>query len=466
MKSIRKIWLKFSILTIIVLTIFSSCQKDDNSPEAGKTDVSRWIYSWMKEVYYWVDKLPVNVNIQEKTDPIAFFDELIYKSEDRWSYITDDYSALELELSGTPVSMGYSPAFGLFSGSDKVFIVVEYVYPNSPASYAGLKRGDIILTINGESLDTMNYYYLFSQPDYTAELGTVSGNQIYNSHKSITMKAASIDADPLIYSNIYNIADRKIGYIVYTEFISGENNKYLDVFDAVIDNFISNQITDLVVDLRYNPGGQIDAAGHLASAIAPAGVVSSSETFVKFVYNSSLQSYYYENDGSDSDHLTYKFPSNTHNVNLSHVYFLTTKNTASASELLITGLKPYMDVTVIGENTFGKYVGSWVIYDDRVPPKHNYAIMPIVMKYSNSQGYTDFKDGLAPDLEMKDNLIEAPPFGDPEDPMLAAAIQDITGMALKSAKTLEYPAIKRLDSRLDRIRRNLIIPMKDYNPGN
>ena len=144
---------------------------------------------------------------------------------------------------------------------------------------------------------------------------------------------------------------------------------------------------------------------------------------------------------------------------MNRVYFLTTSGTASASELLISGLEPYMDVVQIGEWTYGKYTGAWVMPDDN----EEWAMVPIVLKYANINGYTEFKDGLEPDYEIEDDLLSAVPFGDTSDPMVAQAIELVTGSVVattlktKSAylstfKKLKIPAKKEL-------KRNLIVPL-------
>ncbi|MBN2275897.1 MAG: PDZ domain-containing protein [Bacteroidales bacterium] len=457
MKLIRSLFSVASLSAVIAISILSSCDKlkDD---EKDNVEISSWIYEWMQEVYFWNNTFPSNINIKTKTEPKAFFYELVYETEDRWSYITDDYETLQSELSGTPVSMGYSPAFGVFMNTNKVFIIVEYVYPNSPASDAGLKRGDIILTINGAVPDTDNYFDLYSQSSYTVGLGTYVDNTIYDSGKSISMTAALIEADPLIYDTVYTVSGKRIGYMVYTEFITGDDNQYLASLDQVFDKFKSYDITDLVIDLRYNPGGEIEAATYLASAIAPVSVANNSRTFVTFLYNENLQSYYEDTEGPESDDLVCKFPANAHNLDLNHVYFLTTKGTASASELLMIGLSPYMDVTVVGESTFGKYTGSWLIYDFETPRKHNWAIMPIVMKYANAEGYTNFVDGLAPDYAIEDNLIAARPFGDASDPVLSRALDLITASPYKTTKSTGRKDYMLLDNPVKKMKSRLIIP--------
>jgi carboxyl-terminal processing protease len=463
MKLLRAVYSWYLPAAMALLLLVVSCRKDNNDlPKDEETqkkiEVSKWLYDWMKDVYFWNETFPGTINVEEKTDPEAFFYELTYDPEDKWSYITDDWKSLESELSGTPVSMGYSPAFGIFSGTGRVFILVEYVYPASPAHAAGLKRGDIILTINGEYMDSTNYYDLYSQSTYTAGLGVYANNTISLSGKTIPMTASSFNADPLIFDSVYTIADKKIGYMVYTEFINGDNDQYHASLDRLFDLYKSSGVSDVIIDLRYNPGGEIDASGYLASALAPYSVVSSSSTFVTFLYNKELQSYYEKKEGAESKNLIYKFPANSHNLDLSHVYFLTTYYSASASEMLMVGLRPYMDVSIVGERTYGKYTGMWVIYDFNKPPAHNWAILPIVLKYANSLGYTDFKNGLEPDIAVDDNLLLAKSFGDTEDPILIAALQDITGASLKSAHLVEKPTYKRLENGTDRLRKNVFMP--------
>jgi len=241
------------------------------------------------------------------------------------------------------------------------------------------------------------------------------------------MTAAQIDADPAIYHSVFDYGGMKTGYLVFTEFVSGTNDKYLSTLDNIFDDFKTAGVTNLIVDLRYNPGGGIDCAGYLASAIAPSSAVSGNNILVNMDYNELLDYYFLYYEGKNSENLVFRFPENSHNLNLSTVYFLTTSGTASASELLISGLRPYMNSIIIGEATYGKYTGAFVLSDYNNPPQHNWAIIPIVLKYANADGYTDFTEGLTPDYEMTDDLVGAAPFGDISDPMVAKALEVITG---------------------------------------
>jgi C-terminal processing protease CtpA/Prc len=206
-------------------------------------------------------------------------------------------------------------------------------------------------------------------------------------------------------------------------------------------------ISQLILDLRYNPGGEVRVANYLASAIAPEAVVNSKEILVSYEYNDNLKQYFSDRQGADSPNIISRFEQNENNLNLNEVVILTSGTTASASELVINGLKPYMDVTVIGENTFGKFYGSYVLYDQNEPPKHNWAIAPVVLKYANANGVTDFVNGIAPDIFLEDNLLLANRFGDENDPMLATAISYINGSITSGriASTRQYQPVYDMD---------------------
>ncbi|MEO0331882.1 MAG: S41 family peptidase, partial [Bacteroidota bacterium] len=235
-----------------------------------------------------------------------------------------------------------------------------------------------------------------------------------------------VQADPVLYTEIKTNIDSKVGYLVYTEFISGDSRQWLTSLGEALNGFQQENITDLIVDLRYNPGGEIEAAQFLASALAPASAVANEEVLVQYEYNNELTRAIRFTEGEDSENLISTLSGNGYNLNLNRVIFLTAQGTASASELLINGLEPYMEVVTVGEPTVGKFYGSWVIPDLEEPARHNWAVAPVVLKYANSLGETDFVDGLPPDYPVEDNLLAAYPFGDENDPVLAQALAVIS----------------------------------------
>ena len=121
------------------------------------------------------------------------------------------------------------------------------------------------------------------------------------------------------------------------------------------------------------------------------------------------------------------------NLGLTRLYVLTTLSTASASELLINSLSPYIQVIQIGAPTTGKYQASTTLYDSPdfnrsgANPGHTYAIQPLIYKTVNAAGVTDYAEGLMPDIEIFENLRNLGTIGDINEPLLKTALDHITG---------------------------------------
>lgn len=395
-------------------------------------NIPEWIYEEMSFFYYWNGDIPDEEPSGDE-EPEPYFNSLL-NSTDQFSYISDDAEALKEEISGTIVAMGFSSAFGVFTNSDALFAVVEYVYPNSPADAAGLERGDIIIEINGEDLNDDNYLELTSNDGFSVTLGRYNGSYISSTKEIIDIGTGIIELNPVIHYEVKEVENIKVGYLVYVDFIAGEDDIWLNNLGDALAYMQQQDVSELVLDLRYNPGGEVSVAKYLASALAPASVVDGAEILVNFQYNDVLQEYFLDRQGTDSPNLNVRFSENENNLNLTNLYVLTTGGTASASELVINGLKPYMNVVIIGEPTYGKFYGSYLLYDESDPPKHNWAIAPVVLKYANVNGVTDFVNGLDPDVYLQDNMLEAKPFGDDSDPLLAAALTMIAGGDLSTSR--------------------------------
>ncbi len=415
----------------ISLNFFVQCSDDPTGVGSKYLEVNSWIRSQMSDYYYWNFVVPSMA--PGNLLPEQFFKDILYET-DEFSYMTDDAETLLNELNGSRYSSGFSPAILSFSYRDQLFMVVKYVYPNSPAQQAGLKRGDIILSVNGQTLSSSNYQELlqingtvaYGLGSYTLDVETQQAN-ITDLDSVISVRKEILQLDPVITTKVIETGGKRIGYLFYAQFIDGTADVFIDRLNERLAALKAQEVDELVIDLRYNPGGRITAASQFANALVPLETAQKNDIFVEFEYNSLLENFYQNRDGVDSENLFLRFQEGPVSMGLERIYVLITNQTASASELLIHGLKPYMEVITVGSNTFGKYYGSFVITGTFQSPSLYYAILPVTLKYSNANQETDFTDGLEAQIAASENILSPKPLGDPEDPLLEAAISDILG---------------------------------------
>ncbi len=418
------------------------------------TDVNKFIYNGLKDYYLWVDQVPsltsrkytvkdsLNAFLNTYTDPNKLFTDLLYqyKTIDKWSFIVDDSKIIDNWIQGISETMGFDFMLSRIGSSDNIFGFIRYVIKGSPAEKAGIKRGDLFMKVDDQQLTITNYQtLLFTSLTYKLSMASIAANTISLNGKSYTMTAVNLQENPIQLDTVLNVGNFKVGYLVYNGFNSDFDLQLNDVFKR----FQLAAIDKLVLDLRYNGGGSVQSAKYLASMIYG---TATSKVFLKSQYNTGLQAYLVNTDGAASllENFTDKIlktatnpetPINT--LNLSKLYVITSDNTASASELLINGLKPYVSIFSVGINTAGKYVGSWTIKDwdanGIVNPNDKWAMQPIVVKIANSLGVSDFVNGLAPDFSLQEDIANLMPFGNLNETLLKVALNSIQGLPLKSA---------------------------------
>ena len=426
---------KFVLFVTLLSFVFAT--KSCKDPEPTEVEIiNSWIWDVMNDVYLWADEVDQNLYPTEMDDPEQFFESLLYE-EDRFSWIVDDYQELLNSFNNIDLSNGISPYFIRVGSTNEVIAVVEYVADNSPASDAGVKRGDIISEINGTVLDVDNFSSLFYADQVTLGFSDYVNGTLVANDREVSLTSEIVEVNPVAHHEIIEFEGSRIGYITYTGFSEGDNLKWVDSMNNVIAEFQTEGISEVIMDIRYNPGGRVSVANHIAAMLSPSEIPAGDNVFVNFRWNDDYQQYFEAEEGENSGNLVVFFEEDPgYNLDLTDVYFLTGWHSASASELIIIGLDPYMNVVQVGENTYGKFYGSITIPDTEEPTRHNWAMQPLVFKFANSVGYTDFYNGLTPDIEVNDDLLNLKPFGDITDPVIAAAIEDITGVSPIAKKSV------------------------------
>ena len=446
------------IYSFILLILFlTNCKKDPTSVNQA-TDVNKFIYNGLKSYYLWADQVPnlaatkyptnesLNSFLNTYSDPNVLFTNLLYqyKTIDKWSFIVDDSQIIDNWIQGISETMGFDFMLARVGTTGDVFGFVRYVYKDSPAAKAGIMRGDLFMKVDGTQITVDNYQtLLFTKLTYTLSMAAISGNTISLNGKTVAMTAIQMQENPIQVDTVMQVGTYKVGYLVYNGFNADFDIQLNDVFKKFKDAGINK----LILDLRYNGGGSIQTADYLASMIHG---TSSSEIFLKEQYNTDFQNYLINKDGVASLNLSFtdkiaktsttaETPINT--LNLNKLYVLTSDNTASASEALINGLKPYMQIFNVGINTAGKYVGSITIKDwdanGNVNPNNKWAMQPIVVKIANANGVSDFVNGLTPDYTAEEDIANLLPLGDPNETLLRVALNEIQGLPLAGKKSLQ-----------------------------
>ncbi|MHB9056962.1 MAG: S41 family peptidase [Paludibacteraceae bacterium] len=434
-------------LIISLLFTLSSCKQDE---PRTINPVSQFVYDGLSTYYLWSEGMTSIKPTINDQNPEVYFESLLNGVDKNhgWSFITDDVQSLLADFSGEPVDFGYSLTFAYANDAKtEYYAIIKYIFPNSPASNAGLQRLDIISQINGLPITEKNYGTLYGSSAVNLTINNVtSSGLVFN--KTVIITPAKINTDPVLYKHIYDINGKKIAYLFYTGFIPNYNSSLYTAFSE----FKQAGVTDLILDLRYNHGGAITAATYLSSMIAPKTVVRNKSPFAIMSYNNFLNSYFDKEKWSRTDSLgvyesTENDPINA-NIDLQKIYIIATDDSYSAAELTTFCLKSYMDVVHIGGTTGGKYTASWTIhpYDDTIGvPAYdvsklstkekdmlkNWAMQPIVAKYTNNIG-EDFSNSgyLVPDYALDEGfgyISKWTQIGDTKDTYLGQAIYLITG---------------------------------------
>jgi C-terminal processing protease CtpA/Prc len=433
---------KLTLLLFLAVFTFQACQDNDDVAAPVNLDIQDFIWKGLNQYYLWQADVPnladdrfatqteLNAFLKGYPVPEDLFDALrVDKTIDRFSWIVDDYLELEQALQGTTKNDGVDFGLSYKPGSTtEIFGWVRYIIADSDASTKDIKRGDLFTAVNGTQLTISNYKSLLSAENYTLNLAEYNGTTIVSNGKSVALTKTVLSENPILINKVIESGTHKIGYLMYNGFYANYDTQLNDAFGSLK----SQGITDLVLDLRYNGGGSVLTATRLASMITGQ---FTGEVFAKQQWNAKINAYFEaESPEALKNNFTDKIGTTPINsLNLTKIYILTTKSSASASELVINGLKPHINVVQIGDVTTGKNVGSVTLYDsptfgtENRNPNHRYAMQPIVLKIVNSDGFGDYYNGLIPNYELKENLSSLGILGNTTEPLLSTAIGKITG---------------------------------------
>jgi len=450
--------LKSALFLFLFAFSLQSCEDNDDVAAPADVQINSFIWKGLNEVYLWQADVPnladnrfatendFNNFLKGYAKPEDLFEDLLNKPEskypngdaiDRFSWIVDDYTVLEQELSGISKNNGVDFRLSrVASGSNDLVGYVRYIIPNSDASAKAIKRGDLFTSINGTKLTVSNYQELIGKDTYTLNLADYNGSAFVLNGKSVSLTKTVLEENPIFINKVITSGSHKIGYLMYNGFYAD----YDDRLNQAFGTLKGQGVTDFILDLRYNGGGSIATSAKLASMITGQ---FDTQIFSKMTFNSKQMQGL---STADLEDLNVRFVKNLNSLNMTTVYVITTASTASASELIINGLKPYINVVQIGETTVGKNVGSFTVYDSEtlttkkgINPNHKYAMQPLVLKITNSVNFGDYTQGLVPTYQQFESVLNYGVLGETTEPLLSNAISKITGNAAKKIQTDSEP---------------------------
>jgi carboxyl-terminal processing protease len=419
----------FPILLLSASLFFAGCKKDKESmvttppptpPVVGgggtvsSLPLKDSVLLVTKDIYLWNTQIPGDFNVQNYADPAGIMTAIRpFSMEPGFPSAVDKWSFAMKKTEWDEISGGMGLLSSTTGAGDFGFSVffrvdgdlrVRLVEPNAPAGQAGIRRGWRITAINGNSNITTGNADFIVNAVYNATSSSFTFQKPDGSTVSLTLQASHYTEKPVYLDTVYSIAGKKIGYLVFNSFL-GNVNSIRSEFQRVFNHFASEQVTEMVIDLRYNGGGYVSLAEQLGNYL------------VRSAANGSLMmTQLYNSQNSQYNEVT-----NFHkagSLNLDDIYFIVGRSTASASELLINNLKPYMDVKLIGASaTHGKPVGFFPI------PLGEWYIFPVSFKTINKNGEGNYYNGIPVNASIADGLDKD--WGDPMEASLASALRNI-----------------------------------------
>ncbi|PWB27675.1 S41 family peptidase [Flavobacterium sp. HTF] len=431
-------------ILLIVFSFFVSCQNDDPVVYDKGTNeyVNNWMYEQMKKYYLWNESIPQNTNLA--LNPKTYFNQLLYK-EDRFSYAV--HPSLH-ETSPKSIRNNYGFDISFIEFEKQTYALILYVLNDSPAERSGLKRGQFIKSVNGVLVTNQNFENLYadlaSSDKTVLEVQEYSSSSGFSAVKPIEINRGFTFLQPVKY-NVIIQNGQKTGYMEIPHFDIGMAGTFLQIFRE----FQSQSVNKIVVDLRYNGGGDVSSAAALSIILAPA--IQSNDLFIVFKGN--------KNGGLVRKTFAEALEMNELQVGfdqlravhppIQEVYVLCGTRTASASEIILNNLKPYMNVISIGEKTTGKDAAGFEIKDDRLSDQSGWILYPVIYKLFNANEEGNYALGIHPSVELNElQEMEIYPMGNPKEVLLSNALNG-TAYSRKNQKSLITISLRSVNNDAD-----------------
>ena len=350
----------------------------------------------LRDWYFWYQQLP-NPDPASFSTPEAYLEAVRYKPLDTtFSYIANKAESDAFFSDSQFIGFGFRTTL---IGTDDLRAVD--VFANSPAAQAGLDRGSRFLQIEGRSIadivaaGQLGTIFGPSQVGVTVRVRFADrGGAVHDA----TLTKALVTIPTVATEQVFRVGGHTVGYLVFENFVQPST----DALNATFGRFAAAGVDEVVLDLRYNGGGLVSVAQHLSGLIG--GARTNGQVFVKFVHN----------DKQSARNSTLTFPQPPNTVNATQLVVVATRASASASELVINALRPFMTVTVVGDRTYGKPVGQYGFdFCDKT-------LFPVAFATRNARDEGDYFGGIAADCAAPDDITHA--FGDPAEGSLAAAL--------------------------------------------
>lgn len=278
-------------------------------------------------------------------------------------YTADEYKDMQINTSGNYYGIGAA----LSQDAKTKEVTISKVYEGTPAEEAGLKDGDQIIKVNDTESTSKELSALVQE--IRGEEGTTVHLQVYRASNNKTFEIDVERKNVELPSITSKMLDGGIGYIQISEFQSKTDEQ----FKSALADLKKQGMKSLIVDVRSNPGGLINAASNILDQILPEGTV---------VYTEDK---YGKREDYTSDSNCLDCP----------ITVLVNENSASASEIFAGAIKDYNYGTLIGTKTFGKGIVQTVF-----PLEDGDAVKITTAKYYTPKGNYIHGVGIEPDIEL------------------------------------------------------------------